>query len=201
MGILDGITNTFNKGAAAAERGAKTVKLKAQVAEVNKKRQQLAAQLGASLYEATKEDESLRQGREALYDGIKACDTERDECLKMISEIEEQAALEAAASNTYKCTVCGSTVGASDLFCSGCGTSADQIRAQSAVSVQVTTNTADRVFCSSCGFPMSASDSFCIECGAKVGGTQAAAETDKTDEDDETSSDKSPSNESTSISK
>lgn len=168
MGILDDITNTFNKGAAAAERGAKTVKLKAQITEINKKRQQLAAQLGASLYEATKDNDELRQGRDALYDGIAACDAERDECLQMIATLEEQAAIEAAASTTFACAVCGSSVGTTDLFCSGCGTSVEQLRAQRDEGSGSDAGSGAQAVCSSCGSPMSPHDVFCVECGARV---------------------------------
>lgn len=171
MGLLDDLTNTFNKGAAAAERGARTVKLKAQVAELNKKRQQLAAQLGASLYDATKDNEEFRQGRESLYDDIAACDTERNECMKAIESIEAQAAQEAAVSTTYTCTVCGSSVGGGDLFCSGCGTSADAIKAQAAAASQ---SVASGPSCASCGAPLSEGDAFCMSCGTKVGDSDPA---------------------------
>lgn len=60
-----------------ANRTGNTIKLKAQMSEAMKRRQTLAAQLGASLYEATKDDPELRAGREAIYDGIAAIDAER----------------------------------------------------------------------------------------------------------------------------
>lgn len=170
MRLLDDLTSTLNKGAAAAERGAKTVKLKAQVSDLNKKRQQLSAQLGASLYEATKEDPSFRDGRESLYDEIAACDAERDECMRLIEEIEQQAAQQATASAVYTCNVCGSAVGGNDLFCSGCGNSIEQIKNAAAItSLTVATEQQATAFCASCGSPMSPSDAFCMECGAKAG--------------------------------
>lgn len=60
MGILDNITSSVNKGLAATNRATSTMKLKAQMNDALKRRQNLAAQLGASLYEATKDDENLQ---------------------------------------------------------------------------------------------------------------------------------------------
>lgn len=167
MGILDEVTSAVNRGTASAGRAAEKVKLKSQVDGINKKRQQLAAQLGASLYEATRNDEALRRGREALYDGIAACDVERDALQQQIAELDAQA----AASLTLVCPVCGAGVGAADLFCSGCGTSMDQIRAQGAGARR---GAADGQACTSCGAPMGADDLFCMSCGAKVVAAEAA---------------------------
>ena len=52
MGFLDNVTSAVNRGTAAAGRGADKIKLNARICELNRQRQNLAAQLGASLYEA-----------------------------------------------------------------------------------------------------------------------------------------------------
>lgn len=52
MGFLDNVASAVSRGAAAAGRGADKIKLNARIGELNKQRQGLAAQLGASLYEA-----------------------------------------------------------------------------------------------------------------------------------------------------
>lgn len=167
MGILDDLTSTFNKGAAAAERGVKTVKLRAQIGDLEKQRQEFCAQLGASLYEVTKDDSSFREGRESLYNGIDSCDAERNTCLRLIEEIEQQAVQDAAACEMLTCTVCGSVVNGNDSFCSGCGTSVEQIRNTTSITVMTASSDQETV-CASCGHPVSPSDSFCVECGAKV---------------------------------
>lgn len=74
MGFLDDVQASLNRGVAGANRGVESMKLKSQLNDANKRRSQLAAQLGASLYEATKDDESFRAGREQLYDGIAQID-------------------------------------------------------------------------------------------------------------------------------
>lgn len=66
MGFLDSLQSSVNRGMAATGRATSTMKLKAQMSEALKRRQALAAQLGASLYDVTKDDASLHAGREAL---------------------------------------------------------------------------------------------------------------------------------------
>lgn len=162
MGLLDNVTSAVNRGTAAAGRGAEKVKLKAQLADITKRRQGLAAQLGASLYEATKNDAALREGREALYAGIAACDTERAECLQQIEEIDQAAAADAEAAASYTCAVCGARMGGADLFCSGCGTPAEKARAAAPAAAP------SGPVCAVCGAPLGEGDLFCMACGAKV---------------------------------
>ena len=52
MGFLDNVASAVNRRTAAAGRDADKIKLNARIGELNKQRQGLAAQLGASLYEA-----------------------------------------------------------------------------------------------------------------------------------------------------
>lgn len=161
MGILDSITSTVNRGTESAGRAAEKVKLKNQINEVNKRRQQLAGQLGASLYDATKDMPELRAGREALYDGIASCDAERIECQRKIDELDAMAQAATVAATSYRCVVCGATLAGDDLFCSGCGTPAAQARGTSAAP-------ATGIACTSCGAAMNEGDLFCMSCGAKA---------------------------------
>ncbi|MDO4537436.1 MAG: hypothetical protein Q4B54_04685, partial [Coriobacteriales bacterium] len=62
--------------------------LRERLRELSRIRSGFATHLGSSLYEATKDDEELRWGRESLYDGIAMCDEERERVLKAIAEIE-----------------------------------------------------------------------------------------------------------------
>ena len=63
MGFLDSLQSSVNRGMAATGRATSTMKLKAQMSEALKRRQALAAQLGASLYDVTKDAAHLRAGR------------------------------------------------------------------------------------------------------------------------------------------
>lgn len=164
MGFLDNVTSAVNRGTAAAGRGADKIKLNARIGELNKQRQGLAAQLGASLYEATRNDAALVSGREALYEGIARVDAEREECQRQIAAIDEQAAAAATAAAGFNCAVCGAHMTGADLFCSGCGAPADRARALSAPAPAAPSGPA----CASCGAPLGEGDMFCMSCGTKV---------------------------------
>lgn len=69
--------------------------LRHRLEELARIRQGYAAHLGSSLYEATKGMEELRWGRESLYDGIAACDAEREEILARIASVSEAEVVEA----------------------------------------------------------------------------------------------------------
>lgn len=164
MGFLDNVTSAVNRGTAAAGRGADKIKLNARIGELNKQRQGLAAQLGASLYEATRGDAALTAGREALYEGIARVDAEREECQRQIAAIDVQAAAAATAAAGFTCAVCGARMTGADLFCSGCGTPAERARAQAVPAPAAPSGPA----CASCGAPLGEGDMFCMACGAKV---------------------------------
>ena len=63
--------------------------LRERIGELARIRQGFAIHLGSSLYEATKDDENLRWGRESLYDGIAMCDNERERLLGRIAELQQ----------------------------------------------------------------------------------------------------------------
>ncbi|WP_242369453.1 zinc-ribbon domain-containing protein [Adlercreutzia muris] len=173
MGFLDNVTSAVNRGTAAAGRGADKIKLNARIGELNRQRQNLAAQLGASLYEATRGDAALTAGREALYDGIARIDAEREECQRQIAAIDEQAAAAATAATGFACAVCGAHMTGADLFCAGCGTPAEKARAQAPAAP--TPAPAAGPACASCGAPLGAGDMFCMSCGAKVAALAVSA--------------------------
>lgn len=158
MSIFDNVSSAMSRGTAAAERATRSVKIKSQINEVNKRRQALSAQLGASLYEETKVDPRFRTGRESLYDDIAACDVERAGLQQQLAEIEAASAAAEVASQTVACPSCGARMSAADRFCSVCGAAAQQ---QAAPAVPVS-----GLRCASCGGPMEEGDAFCMNCGA-----------------------------------
>lgn len=121
MGFLDNVANSLNRGVNTVSRSGKTAQLSLQMADLMRQRQNLAAQLGASLYEQTRNDPALTARREALYDGIAEIDAQRAKLEAQIEQIKAEQAAASAAAQTYRCPKCGSTVAAGDLFCSGCG--------------------------------------------------------------------------------
>ena len=77
MGFLDDVSASLNRGVNAVGRSGKAAQIKLQMSELLKQRKDMAAQLGASLYDVTKDNPELRAGREALYDGIAKIDADR----------------------------------------------------------------------------------------------------------------------------
>ena len=176
MGLLDDLQGSFNRGVAATGRTARQVKLKSQMSDAMKRRQGLAAQLGANLYDATKDDPSWRTGREALYDGIAAIDAERAQIQAELDALEQEAQAEAYAAQVYTCPFCGSRVAATDMFCSGCGKPMAEI--QAALTAQAPAPApaapASGTVCPNCGAPTNPGDAFCMNCGTRLDGAAAA---------------------------
>ena len=179
MGFLDNVQSSINRGMAGANRSANAMKLKSQLSDAMKRRQALAAQLGASLYDVTKGDPSFRSGREALYDGIAAIDVERAGIQAEIERIEAEAQAAQVAATHYACPFCGTSVGASDLFCSGCGKPMADIQAALAaqqVQAAVPVAVAGGPTCPNCGAPVNPGDAFCMSCGSKIEAPAAPVE-------------------------
>lgn len=168
MGFFDSVQSTFNRGVAAAGRTSDQVKLKGQMSDANRRRQNLAAQLGASLYELTRNDPRFRAGREALFDGIAAIDAERMQIQAELDRIEREAHAAQVASTHFACPFCGSQVGASDVFCSGCGRPMTEIQAALSASQGGAPANWNGPVCPSCGSPMNVGDLFCMSCGYKL---------------------------------
>lgn len=179
MGFLDSLQSSVNRGMAATGRATSTMKLKAQMSEALKRRQALAAQLGASLYDVTKDDANLRVGREALYDGIAACDAERAQCQVEIERLEAESAAATAANSYYVCPFCGSHVVTTDLFCSGCGKPMAEITAALSAQQQApaapVAPVSGAAACPQCGAPVNAGDAFCMSCGYNLAAAPAPA--------------------------
>lgn len=169
MGFLDNVQSTFNRGVAAAGRTTDTVRLKAQMADALKRRQNLAAQLGASLYDLTRDDPTFRAGREALYDGIAAVDAERAQIQSELDRIEREAQAAQSAATSVSCPFCGAQLSATDVFCSGCGKPMTEIEAaRSAAQQPAPAVSVDGPTCPACGSPMNVGDLFCMNCGHKL---------------------------------
>ena len=128
MGFLDDMQASFDRTAAGANRSIQTSGLNRQMDDALKRRQQLMAQLGASLYEVTKDNEELRKGREGLYDRIAAVDAERAQIQAQLDELKRQAEQAAYAAVTLTCPFCGTRVSQADAFCMGCGKSMAEIK-------------------------------------------------------------------------
>ena len=175
MGFLDDVSNAVDRGAAAVGRTTKTAQLKMQLSDLSKRRRELAAQLGASLYETTKDDAAMRMGREDLYDGIASLDRQCDELNTQIRAIEAGANVRQTQQRQhFSCPQCGSPVGFDDLFCTGCGMPAEQVLSAQgqgktmAAAAQSGISFASSAVCPNCGAPITSGDSFCMSCGTRI---------------------------------
>lgn len=174
MGFFDDIQASMNRGMASAGRAVDTQKIKVQMSDAMKRRQALAAQLGASLYDATKDNLEFRSGREALYDGIAAVDAERASLQAQLDELDRQAQQASKAATSFACPFCGARMSATDLFCAGCGKPINDIKAAFAAQRQSAAPAAaavpaDGPMCPACGAPVAEGDAFCMSCGHKLG--------------------------------
>ena len=167
MGFLDDLQSTMNRGMDSANRTGRAAKLKMQRSDYMNQRKDLTAQLGASLYEATKADPAFRTGREALYDGIATIDAQCAAIDAELQQIAYQQAASAQAAQVYTCPTCGSAVRATQAFCTGCGTPIATVMAAAGQQPQAV---AGGLSCPQCGAPIGSDDVFCMNCGARVGG-------------------------------
>lgn len=162
MGLMDNVSSAVNRGTAAAGRSAEKLRLRSRLSEIANLRQNLEAQLGASLYEVTRANDELRRGRENLYDGIAAYEAECAQINQLIAALDAQTALETA--EVEVCAVCGARIRETDRFCSGCGTPAEKARVSQAVDMP----TDPSLECAACGARLKSDYAFCMECGAPV---------------------------------
>lgn len=194
MGILDDVQAGISRGAGSAQRTARQTKLKMDDNNLMKQRKELAAQLGASLYDTTRNIPELREGREAVFDAIASIDAQRAAIKAELEQLETAALASQQAAVTYTCPACGFAVSATDSFCSGCGKPVAEIVAEAQAAAQaaaeaqtaqvaavdqpvaVNSAVADGLACPACSAPINAGDIYCMSCGHALGGLNLAQE-------------------------
>ncbi len=167
MGFMEDVQDSLQREVDSAGRSVETARLNMKISDVQKRRKELAAQLGASLYEVAKSDPNLVAGREALFDGIAALDAERAGYEAQIQEIERKEHEALIAASTVECPFCHYRLRSSDMFCSGCGKPMAEIKAASEKAPEPEAPAAD-CFCMNCGTKLAPGDKFCMNCGTKV---------------------------------
>ena len=171
MGFFDDIQGAVDRGMSTMERGVEIAKINARMREINQQRSNLAAQLGACLYERTKNDPSFTEGLETLYSGIARLDSERIEAQAIIEQLQNQPQQKAPARQLVTCPTCGSFCDPTDMFCCGCGAKVADFAAGSAASAAAGT-----YYCPKCSAPFEEGDAFCMSCGARLASELPAAE-------------------------
>jgi len=186
MGFMDQMQDALNRGTASVGRASRGMQINSQLKDLQKQRQNLAAQLGASLYDVVKDNAELKAGRESLIDGMAQIDAQVEQ-LKA-----EQAALDqqSADSTRVNCPFCSAPLNLGDAFCSGCGKPIDEVKSAlngvAPAAPAAPAGEAPAQVCASCGAGMGADDMFCMTCGAPVQAPAAEAVDDVADAEDAT---------------
>ncbi|MGN0262430.1 MAG: zinc-ribbon domain-containing protein [Eggerthellaceae bacterium] len=167
MGFFDDIQGAVDRGMSSMERSVEIAKINVRLKEINQQRTNLAAQLGACLYERTKSDPTFTEGLETLYSGIARLDSERSEAQAMIEALQNQPQQKAPARQVVTCPTCGSFCDPTDMFCCGCGAKVADFASTAAV--------ASVHRCPECSAPIEEDDAFCMNCGAHLAATQPQA--------------------------
>ena len=92
MGFLDDISVAFSKGASRVEDGAKTLKLKTDLADARNRRDRMMGELGRQVYPLIADKPEFVEGREELFSDIAAVDGEIAGIENQIAEVERAAA-------------------------------------------------------------------------------------------------------------
>lgn len=182
MGILDNAGSLINKGVANAGRGTRSLALKAQIADVQRRQTTLMAQLGEELYGLTRAQPDVRAPREALYASIEELDGQTASLRAELDALERQMQV---GVGTYEgnavCPECGRACGTQDVFCARCGADLAYGRqvAESALGASSRTDGCEvgtsgfgaasaTPTCASCGHVLAADDAFCANCGMRA---------------------------------
>lgn len=167
MGFFDDIQGAVDRGMSSMERSVEIAKINARLREINQQRTNLAAQLGACLYEKTKNDPAFIAGLETLYNDIAKLDADRSEAQDLIEKLQNQAQQQAAAKQLITCPTCGTDCDPNDMFCCGCGA---KVATFASAATVADAKPAPR--CPKCGTPAEEGDTFCMSCGTRLANEQ-----------------------------
>lgn len=158
---------------------ARAEELRARMQDAAQRRLPWEAKLGASLFEATRDNLALREGREELYAELEALDLEQaghqrelDALIAAAQEREERKRLVAQVvegDGPVDCPFCGRHIEPEDRFCAGCGRPVEEVRRELAarMAAEQEQGGAEPV-CPACGASVCEGDRFCMMCGAKL---------------------------------
>lgn len=140
--------SVMNKGKGMVD----ITKMKAQIAEEEKRINKYYENLGKMYYDL-KKDEPLLELREVV-EMVKNSYLQIENLNKAIEAIE----------SSETCPNCGAVIEKDMLFCTGCGMKVDQMKQQNSTQKQQQPTSR---FCTSCGHPLLPGAMFCTKCGAK----------------------------------
>lgn len=182
MGFFDSVGaslgGTLNRGSAAAQRAARTVRIRNEEAAVRRDRDAAIYQIGEIVYPLLSNHQDLSDLCRGPINAIARADSRIDKLKLELQAIEEEARKEAEAAEAAQalrlanaarktivtCPYCGTVIKDNDRFCMGCGRFADEIREIRKAEAAKKAGS----YCPRCGTPISASDIFCMGCGEKI---------------------------------
>lgn len=129
MGIWNDISDALSKGVEGAGRFADATSLKFKLGEAERKKRDLACDLGEKFYASVSSNEAISDDCEGIIAAMKACDAEIAQIKADIEDIARKAEASKAASVTYSCPSCGATLSAGSRFCHACGTALAPVQA------------------------------------------------------------------------
>ncbi|MDO4589865.1 MAG: zinc ribbon domain-containing protein [Slackia sp.] len=129
MGLWNDISGAFNKGVEGAGRFADATGLKFKLGECERKRRDLAADLGELLYDSISNGGEPPAACERVIMDIRTCDAEIAQIKADIERIVHETESAKAASVAYSCPSCGATLPAGARFCHACGAPAAYVPA------------------------------------------------------------------------
>lgn len=195
MGFLDAmggqLSETFNRGGAVAQRAARTMKLRSEIADLRRKRDDAAMQLGRAIYPLLASYPDLADVSRGPLNAMRTADQQIEVLEQELRVIEKEAvgaeSVRAARQShwpsnyifstetVFTCPECGAELSDADRFCRVCGKPIEEMHAESAA----TSHTDDEVkglVCPSCGEPIDDSDIFCMSCGFRLDRVPGPAE-------------------------
>ena len=184
MGILDDAGNLLNRGVASAGRTTRSISLKSQINDLNKRRETLMAQLGANLYDEVRNDPRLRAPNEGILFAVDNLDQQTAALQLELANLEAQAQVGAAGQpgmpGMITCPTCATQVSTGNAFCTGCGMSVAAMPQPVPPMPQPVPPMPQPIppvppvpqpmqqgtkLCPNCGFVLGEADRFCTNCG------------------------------------
>jgi DNA-directed RNA polymerase subunit RPC12/RpoP len=159
MSFLEQAGNLINRGVASAGRGARQMTLRAQIGDLESRREKQMAQLGSMLYAQYSQDSAFRLQHEPLISAIEAINQQIGALTDEMIALENQAHVGETATSGIVCPNCRSVNPEGNAFCMNCG-------AKLVEQAEVIETTA--TFCSQCNTEIPAGSQFCPGCGHKV---------------------------------
>ncbi len=180
MGFLDDISVAFSKGASRVEDGAKTLKLKTDLADARNRRDRMMGELGRQVYPLIADKPEFVEGREELFSDIAAVDGEITGIENQIAEVERAAAErkaqeEAAAQQRAAAEAAAQQRAAAQAAAAQSAAQAvSQATGAPMPAGYATVSQPAAAACLQCGADVAVGAAFCSNCGAKLEAPAAA---------------------------